>query len=467
MNDQDMVETVEGQKHKMIVFFVAFTAALAGLLFGLDVGVIAGALPFIEKKYSISTFTSEGIVSSLLVGAVFGTIISGVMSRKFGRKNAILVSAIIFALGSLFSSISTSPGILIGVRFFLGIAVGIASFTAPLYLSEMAPPSIRGALISMYQLMITIGIVLAFLSDTVLSYGGHWRMMLGILMVPSMIMFLGVSFLLKSPRWLVLSDRKDEALQVLYRLRNTRKEVMDEIRDIEKSIEIKQSGFSLFMQNKNFRKAIFLGITLQAIQQFTGINVVMYYAPKIFKIAGFTTTAEEMWGTVMVGIINVLATFIAIGLVDKLGRKPILFTGFVVMGVSMATIGTMFKIGINTHHAIQFVAIGALLMFIVGFAMSAGPIIWVICSEIYPLNGRDLGITISTATNWLCNAIIGATFLTLLSDFGYGNTFFLYGGLNIIFIFILIYFVPETKGVSLETIEANLMSGKPINKIGI
>ncbi len=458
-------ELKEARKSKKLVYVVAFTAALAGLLFGLDIGVISGALPFIAKQFQATTLAQEFVVSSLLVGAVIGTLLSGLISRRWGRKDALLVSAVIFALGSVLSSVAPNADILMAVRLFLGVAVGMASFTAPLYLAEMAPQRIRGGLISMYQLMITIGILAAYLSDTFLSYGGHWRVMLGILVIPSVLMFVGIYLLPKSPRWLVLAGRKKSARAVLEKLRHA-DEVEAELEAIEETIETKQGGFQLFLSNKQFRKVIFLGIALQAIQQFTGMNVVMYYAPKIFNLAGFTSAVEAMWGTVLVGLINVLATFIAIALVDKIGRKPILFAGFCVMGLSMGTLGLMFHFGMQTSHTLQFIGIAALLMFIVGFAMSAGPIIWVICSEIYPLSGRDFGITISTATNWVCNAIIGATFLTLLQVAGPAHTFWLYGGLNVVFIIVLFIFVPETKGVSLEKIEDNLMSGKRLVRIG-
>ncbi len=458
-------ELKEARKCKTLVYVVALTAALAGLLFGLDIGVISGALPFIADQFKAGTEAQEFVVSSLLVGAVIGTLISGMLSRKYGRKNTLLVSAVVFALGSILSSMAMSTKMLIGVRLFLGIAVGIASFTAPLYLSEMAPYRIRGALISMYQLMITIGILIAYISDTILSYGGHWRMMLGILVVPATLMFLGILMLPKSPRWLVLAGRRKNARDVLAKLRHE-DEVEAELDDIEKTLETKQSGLQLLLASKQFRKVLLLGVGLQAVQQFTGMNVIMYYAPKIFKLAGFVSTSQAMWGTVLVGLINVLATFIAIAFVDKIGRKPILFSGFIVMGLSMGLLGLMFHIGMDVYHALQFVAIGALLFFIIGFAMSAGPIIWVICSEIYPLRGRDLGITTSTASNWLCNAIVGATFLTMLNTLGPANTFWLYGGLNVLFIVFLLLFVPETKGVSLEKIEHNLLSGKRLVKIG-
>lgn len=453
------------KKNNLIVYVVGFVAALAGLLFGLDIGVISGVLPWLDKEWGNTAGVDEFIVSSLLVGAFVGTLLSGFVSRKFGRKKAILVSAVIFGIGALLSACSANSFMMEAIRFFLGIAVGIASFTAPLYLSEMAPQRIRGAMISMYQLMITIGIVLAFMSDTLFSAGGHWRYMLGILVVPSAVMFAGILFLPESPRWLLLFARKNEAKKVLKRIRNDEEEIDSEIKDIEEALEQKQSGFKL-LGNKNFRKVILLGIVLQAMQQFTGMNVVMYYAPKIFKDAGFVSDSQQMWGTVLVGLINVLATFIAIAFVDRFGRKPILYVGYAVMGGAMWVLGSMFFMGIMSSPSIQYVAIGSLLIFIVGFAMSAGPIIWVLCSEIYPLAGRDIGITVSTATNWFCNAIVGATFLTLLNTIGDDMTFWLYGSLNLIFIFIIFIFSPETKGVSLEKIEKNLFAGKKLRRIG-
>lgn len=468
------------KKVQFIVYFIGFTAALAGLLFGLDVGVISGALSFITREF-LADLTpveadsrAEFIVSALLWGAVFGTLISGFISAKFGRRKTILVSAVIFIAGAIACSLAPDEHFLIGARFLLGIGVGVASFTAPLYLSEISPQSVRGSMISMYQLMITIGILLAFLSDTWLATyatfdgvtGGHWRVMLGIIAIPAALMFVGVLFLPESPRWLFMKGLHDHAVAVFRRMKLDEAEIAAEVREIEDSVKVKQSGWEMFRANPNFRRAIGLGIGLQVIQQLTGINVVMYYAPKIFELAGFDSAYEQMWGTVVVGITNVLATFIAIAFVDRLGRKPIMYAGFVTMGLAMGTVGMLFNMGIDKNPSLGYPAIFALLIFIVGFAMSAGPIIWVICSEIYPLAGRDLGVTCSTTTNWVVNAIVGQTFLTLINTLGGGNTFLLYGGLNILFIGFFLLLVPETKGISLEQIERNLMSGLKLRKIG-
>lgn len=475
-----MSDSPPRKKIRFIVYFIGFTAALAGLLFGLDVGVISGALIFIKREFfsalsaEAADARSEVIVSALLWGAVFGTLISGFLSSKYGRRKTILLSAVIFIAGALACAFARNEHFLMGARFLLGIGVGAASFTAPLYLSEISPQAVRGSMISMYQLMITIGILMAFLSDTWLSTyasfggetGGHWRIMLGIIALPAAGMFVGVLFLPESPRWLFLKGFQDHAIAVFRRMKLDEAEIAAEVREIEDSAKVKQSGMELFLSNPNFRRAIGLGIGLQVIQQLTGINVIMYYAPKIFDLAGFSGAAQQMWGTVIVGLTNVLATFIAIAFVDRLGRKPIMYAGFVTMGLAMTTVGIFFNMGIDKNPSLGYPAIFALLIFIVGFAMSAGPIIWVICSEIYPLAGRDLGVTCSTTTNWVVNAIVGQTFLSLINTVGGGNTFLLYGGLNVFFILFFLLFVPETKGISLEQIERNLMAGLKLRKIG-
>ena len=455
----------QGHSNKAMTFFVCFLAALAGLLFGLDIGVIAGALPFITNDFKIDSHVQEWVVSSMMFGAAVGAVGSGWMSWKLGRKKSLMIGAILFVIGSLCSAVAPNVEVLIISRIILGLAVGIASYTAPLYLSEIAPEKIRGSMISMYQLMITIGILGAYLSDTAFSYSGAWRWMLGVIVIPAILLLIGVFFLPDSPRWYAAKRRFHDAERVLLRLRDTSAEAKNELDEIRESLQVKQTGWALFKENNNFRRAVFLGVLLQVMQQFTGMNVIMYYAPKIFELAGYSNTTQQMWGTVIVGLTNVLATFIAIGVVDRWGRKPTLVLGFLVMAVGMGVLGTMLHLGIHSQGT-QYFAVAMLLMFIVGFAMSAGPVIWVLCSEIQPLKGRDFGITCSTATNWIANMIVGATFLTMLDSLGNANTFWVYGGLNVLFIILTLWLVPETKHISLEHIERNLMKGRPLREIG-
>lgn len=451
-------------KPKTTMIFTGVLAALAGLMFGLDIGVISGATQFIQKDFGVDDHTIEWIVSSMMFGAAVGAVAAGWLSATLGRKRSLILGAVLFVLGSLLSGAAWSPGTLVAARLVLGLAIGVATFTAPLYLAEVAPERIRGAMISTYQLMITIGILVAFLSDTALSYTGAWRWMLGVIAIPGVLFLLGVLLLPDSPRWLMMRGRREEAIGVLTRLRGDAAVVEREVADIEEQLKTPQRGWHLFLENRNFRRSVWLGVLLQLMQQFTGMNVVMYYAPRIFQAMGYYTAAQ-MWFTALVGLTNVLATFIAIALIDRWGRKPILYTGFAVMAAGLGVVGAMMHAGIATH-AEQIFTVAMLLMFIVGFAMSAGPLVWTLCSEIQPLKGRDFGIGCSTFTNWIANMVVGATFLTLLNGIGHAYTFWLYAALNLVFIGLTFWLIPETKGVTLEQIERNLMHGKPLREIG-
>jgi SP family galactose:H+ symporter-like MFS transporter len=400
----------------------------------------------------------------MMFGAMFGALIAGWLSSGLGRKRSLILGAVLFVLGSLLSGFAWSPDTLIAARVVLGVAIGLSTFTAPLYLAEVAPEHIRGAMISMYQLMITIGILVAFITDTAFSYSGSWRWMLGIIAIPGVLFLIGVLFLPDSPRWLLMRGRRQEALDVLHRLRGDNNAVAHEMADIDEQLKRPQSGWHFFMENRNFRRSVGLGVLLQLMQQFTGMNVVMYYAPRIFKEMGYDTTSQA-WFTALVGLTNVLATFIAIALIDRWGRKPILYTGFTVMTAGLGLVGLMMHNGIHGHGT-QMFTVAMLLLFIVGFAMSAGPLVWTLCSEIQPLKGRDFGIACSTFTNWGCNWIVGNTFLTLLNGVGNANTFWMYAALNAVFIVFTFWLIPETKGITLEQIERNLLSGKRLRDIG-
>lgn len=444
--------------------FTGLLAALAGLMFGLDVGVISGAQHFIQQDFGVSDQTLEWIVSAMMLGAAIGSALAGFVSAALGRKKALIVAAVLFVIGALLCAWAWSPESLIGARIVLGLAIGVAAFTAPLYLAEVAPEHRRGAMISTYQLMITVGIFLAFLSDTAFSYSGSWRWMLGVIAIPGALFLFGVLGLPESPRWLLLRGQREQASKVLGHLRGDDEVVRNEIADIDEQLSRPQRGIALFLANRNFRRSVGLGVLMQVIQQLTGINVIMYYAPRIFAEVGFGVSAG-MWATAIVGLTNVLATFIAIGLVDRLGRKPILYIGFVVMTIGLGAVGGTMYMGTATHAA-QLFAVAMVLVFIIGFAMSAGPLIWTLCAEVQPLKGRNFGIGCSTVTNWVANFIVGLTFLDLLNGLGNAQTFWLYGAFNLVFIVLTFALIPETRGVSLEQIENKLMAGAPLRRIG-
>lgn len=447
------------------MMLAAILAAVAGLMFGLDIGVISGALGFIAREFHASDTAQEWIVSSMMLGAALGALAAGRLSYSLGRKKALVFSAALFVVGALCCVLAHSVAVLIIARAILGLAIGIASFVAPLYISEVADDQRRGGLISVYQLMITIGILLAFISDALFSYSGSWRWMLGIVAVPGAVFLAGSLFLPESPRWLMLRGRDREALETLSTLRPSQKEAASEINDISQGLQQKQRGFSLFLENPNFRRSVMLGIGLQIVQQLTGINVVMYYAPRIFEVAGFGQDGQ-MWGTAIVGLVNMLATFIAISFVDRWGRRPMLIAGFAIMAVGMGALAILLSLGQESSTMMHYLSVAVLLLFITGFAFSAGPLIWVLCAEVQPLQGRDFGIACSTFTNWIANMGVGATFLTLLGTLGASHTFWLYAALNAVFILVTLAFVPETRGVSLESLEHKLNQGIRLRDIG-
>ena len=449
--------------------FIAFAAGMAGLLFGLDIGVISGALPFIASHFDLTSRLQEWVVSAMMLGAALGAVSTDWISFKLGRKTSLTTGAALFILGSLGSALAQNVIILIISRVLLGFAVGIASYVAPLYLSEMAAKEDRGKLISMYQMMVTIGILIAFLSDTAFSYTGNWRMMLGVISIPALLLMISVFGLPDSPRWLASKGMFVKAKEVLCLLSTTDEEADSELTEINESLRVKQEGWGLFIANKNVRRAVYLGMLLQAMQQFTGMNVILYYAPQIFKSAGFANTEQQMIATVICGLTNVLATLIAMKTVDKSGRKPILKVGFAGIALGTFLLGVcLYMINAGFSAAwISFVAVLMTLFTITSFAMSAGPVVWILCSEIQPLKSRDFGVACSTTTNWIVNMIIGATFLTLINQFGIAVTFWIYTVLNILFVVLTILLIPETKGISLEKIEKNLMDGKPLKDIGV
>ncbi len=456
---------VKIENNQLIVYGVAIIAALAGLLFGIDIGVISGALKFITQEFNLSLGQQQFVVSSVLIGAVLGTFISNPISYHYGRHKAILISAVIFGVGALLSAFAPNYYFLIIVRILLGTALGIASFTAPIYLSEVSPKRIRGGLISLYQLMITIGILCAFVSDTYFSDTGSWRWMLGIIFIPSFIMFVGVLTLPRSPRWLMLMGHRDQALSVLKKILQNPHEVEEEMRDIEENLRRAQDTSGSALHQPYFKRVLAMGIVLQTIQILTGMNTMMYYAPKIYQLAGFVTTHQQMWGTVLLGVLNVLTTILALFMIDRWGRRPLCFFGLTLMTIGMSLLGLAFYLNV-TSTFLQYMAIAGMLVFVFGFAISLGPVIWVLCAEIFPLRNRDFGVMCTTATNWLCCALLGGTFLTVINLLGTAGTFWMLAGICLVSMIFIYFFAPETKNISLETLERHLVDGKPLRQLG-
>lgn len=449
---------------KVAVFLTAGIAALAGLLFGYDTGVISGAILYIKDQFTLSAGAVERIVSAVLLGAVIGAAFSGALADKFGRKKVLIVTALLFAAGAIGAAFAPDVPMIIVFRFMIGIAIGVASYTAPLYISEISPPEARGALVSLNQLMITCGIVVSYLVDYALTGGSNeWRWMFGLGALPAVILVLGMIVLSESPRWLLSRKRVDEARGIMARVMRP-DTVESEIKAIQSSLSIKEGSWK-DVAAPWVRPALFVGIALAFFQQMTGINTIIYYAPTIFEFAGFGSHKVAILATVGVGIVNVLMTVVAIWFIDRLGRKPLLYIGMTGMAISLGILGLAFYMP-GMADKLKMFTVLSVVAYIASFAISLGPIFWLMISEIYPLNIRGRAMSLATLSNWLFNMVVASTFLTLTEKLGKAGAFWFYGIVCVIGILFCRLYVPETKGKSLESIEEFLKKNRGLKALG-
>jgi sugar porter (SP) family MFS transporter len=457
--DIENIPSVKGSRY--FVQITAAIAAMAGLLFGFDTGVISGAILFIKDTFGLAPFAEELLVSAALIGAVGGCILSGRMTDLIGRKRTIQITAAIFILGSILSAIATDFTTLMFGRIAIGVAIGVASFTAPLYISEMAPPNLRGGLVTLNQLAITVGILLAYVVDAAFAGSGNWRWMFACGVLPAIALETGIAVLPESPRWLLLHQHKTEGLQVLTRIRDAQ-DIQAEVNEI---IEHAKSGYGRFadLVSPAVLRVILCGITLAVIQQVTGINTVIYYAPTIFQQAGFHSALSSILATAGVGLVNVLMTIVSIPLLDRIGRRPLLLASLGGMCVALVALGVGFAVG---GAALKWIGVLSLAIYIASFAIGLGPVFWLLISEIFPLSVRGQAASVATMANWLSNFLVSLTFLSLLKGLGDVWTFLLYAALSLGGFWFCFRFVPETKGVPLERIEGDLRSGRPLRDLG-
>jgi SP family galactose:H+ symporter-like MFS transporter len=462
MDTTGHIEGVSSAKRsRYFVQITAATAALAGLLFGFDTGVISGAILFIKGAFRLAPLAEEILVSAALIGAVCGCILSGRVTDLIGRKRTILITAAIFILGSILTAIATSLVALIIGRIAIGVAIGVASYTAPLYISEIAPPNLRGGLVTLNQLAITVGILLAYVVDAAFAGSGNWRWMFAFGVLPAIALEVGIAFLPESPRWLLLHQHRAEGLQVLAHIRGTQ-DIQAEVNDI---IEHAKSGCGRFVDliSPNVLRVILCGVTLAIIQQITGINTVIYYAPTIFQQAGFHSALGSILATAGVGLVNVVMTIVSIPLLDKIGCRPLLLTSLAGMCVALLALALGFAIG---GAALKWIGVLSLAIYIASFAIGLGPVFWLLISEIFPLSVRGQAASVATMANWLSNFLVSLTFLSLLRGLGDVRTFLLYAALSLAGLWFCFRFVPETKGVPLERIEGDLRVGRPLRDLG-
>ncbi len=448
-------------KNSGFVIIVAAISALGGLLFGYDTGVISGAIIFIQKDFALRAVMEELTVSAVLIGAVTGSIFGGTLSDRFGRRRIIILSALIFVLGAAGTALTPNITWLIVGRIVVGIGIGIASFTTPLYISEVSPDRMRGRLVTLNQLAITVGIVVSYLVGYALAASRNWRMMFALAVVPAIILGIGMIFMPESPRWLLSRNQTDKAEAALKKIR-VPAQVKKEMQGILESLK-EQTGKWSDLFTPTVKPALVVGVGLAVFQQISGINTVIYYAPTILQFAGFKSASAAILATVGVGVVNMIVTVVSMFLLDKSGRRPLLIIGLTGMIISLFILGTAFFIP-ALSHSYGWLPVVSLMLYVASFAIGLGPVFWLLISEIFPLKIRGLAMSIASDANWGSNLLVALTFLSLIQLVGKGWTFWLYGIITILAVLFSFKLVPETKGRSLEEIESHWREGKQPGK---
>ncbi|HOW40061.1 MAG TPA: sugar porter family MFS transporter [Bacteroidales bacterium] len=442
---------------KNYVLLISSIAALGGLLFGFDTAVISGTTPFIKPYFSLDDFWLGWTVSSLLFGCIIGVISAGKPGDIFGRKKTLMAAAFLFIVSAAGSALASSLVVFIIYRIIGGLGVGIASMLSPMYISEISPAAQRGRLVSFNQLAIVIGILLAFVSNALLVDTGenNWRWMLAVMGMPALLFLVSLFFAPESPRWLVQKGFSEQALVILGKI-NGSSAAGEELKTIEASIaEEKDSGSFGEVFSPSMRPVLLIGVFLCVFSQITGINSIMYYAPVIFQSIG-AGAGNAVFQTAIIGGGNLIFTFVAIALVDRLGRKPLLIGGVTGMIVSLTSIAAAFYMK-RTEGYILLVLI---LMYIASFSASVGAVTWVIVSEIFPNKLRSKAMSVSIVSLWLSNFALILVFPMMLNRLGGVTSFLFFDVMCVLLLLFVLIKLPETKGKSLEELESMLVRKK-------
>ena len=435
-------------RNSMYLYFICLIATMGGLMFGFDVGIISGAVPFIQPYFGWNELQLGWGVSSLLVGAIIGAFGSGILSDKYGRKNVLIIVALFFAVSCTFTALASSSVIFISARLFGGLAVGAASVLSPMYVAEVAPPKSRGMLVSIYQLAIVLGILCSF----TINYGLHnldnnWRWMFATGIVPSVVFFVGLFFIPESPRWLYKAGRKEESLKVLTRIGG---ELLAKTEILQIAESLKGNSQSVTrgeIFKPSSRKVMMIGFLLAVLVQVSGINTIVDYAPKILLAAGVEIN-NALLQTSFVGFINFVFTFVAILFIDKAGRRTLYLIG------SMGMVITLLMLAVSFYLKMEGIfTLICILMFIAFFASCIGPVFWTLVSEIFPNRIRGKALAFASFTQWIFNFLVVLLFPHFLASVGGAKTFLFLALMSLLQWLFTFLYVPETKGKSLEEIE--------------
>ena len=433
---------------------VSFIAGLGGILYGFDVGIIAAALLFVRNTFALSTHLEEIVVSVVPAGTMVGAIVGGILSDRLGRRVTLLWSGVIFIVGSILAPLSPNVGALIAARSLLGFAIGFTSVTAPVYVSELSPPQLRGTLIGMYQFALTLGIVFANLVGYWFAAAQSWRLMFATGVLPALVFLALVFTVPESPRWLFIKDRTEEGEQVLLSYTDARgaQLLLD---DIHLATELRQNQerwTALFAAKA--RRGIVIAVGFVVLQQLCGINTVIYYGPQIFALAGLDSNQHAIFASVLVSVMNMLATVIALFLVDRIGRKPLLYAGVGGMLASLLVLAFTFGHQAKATHATGITAVVCLMVYIACCAASMGPIAWILVGEVFPLPLRSRGAAAATLGYGLSNTLVSLTFLSVIHRIGSAATFGVFALFCAVTLLFTRFVIPETKALELESISA-------------
>ncbi|MDT7773633.1 MAG: hypothetical protein QOC67_2557 [Pseudonocardiales bacterium] len=441
-----------------------FFGALGGILWGYDTGVISGAMLYIKNDIQLSPIVQGMVVSGLLAGAMLGAGLAGKLADSLGRRRLILGAGAVFTLGTLGAALSGTAALLVGFRFVMGVGVGIASVVVPMYLSELAPKEIRGKLTSLMQLLVTVGIFVAYLSDYALSGSGAWRWMIGLGVVPAVLLMVGIYTQPESPRWLVVNKGSaDEAEQVLISLRGDEKEAAAELAEIQESAakEAEQSEPLRLraLTTGRLRPIFVVGMLLVFFQNFVGINTIIYYAPTLLTNVGFVASGAIL-ANVGIGAVNMLMTLPAMRLIDVAGRRPLLLYGALGMCAAMILLAAVNLAGLSKGPVLLGITLVGITLYVASFSISWGPVQWVALPELFPLRIRAAAVGVCVIFNWLFNLIVALVFPSLLDRFGAGANFVFFAVMTALAFLFVTKLMPETKGRSLEAIERELVYGE-------
>jgi sugar porter (SP) family MFS transporter len=441
------------------VLWISVLAALGGFLFGYDTGVVGGALPLITKKLSLDAGGESWVTGSLLLGAVSGAAMSGYLADRIGRKWTVFVAGVIYTVAAIGSSL-TSTLLLLGVaRGVLGLAVGTASFVAPMYIGEHSPKSLRGGMTALSQLAICTGILVAYLIDDAFKgYTEGWRWMFALGAAPGLILAISMLFVPETPRWLVDHGRVEQARADLSRSRPSQ-QVDEEINEIQE-ISKEEGRFKLSsLLGERVRPLLLIGVLMAVMQQVIGINTVIYYGATILGFAGLSISSS-IAQAVFIGVVNLVFAGVAVLLLDRVGRRAPLIVGTAGSVIGLIVLALYFEQGTAYQHAHAWIALAAMMFYIASFEISLGPIFWVMIAEIFPLRARAKAMAVCTMFNWMFNFFVSYWFLDAVKALGQSGTFFMYAGFGVIAVAFFIWRVPETKDRSLEQIEREIR-GEP------